>query len=271
MFNENSHLDARTDVYLLGATLHHVLVGEALHTGNSLEAVLIGALLAIPYNYPADVPEELANLCARACSAQREDRPASARAFRDEIDDYLDHRHTLSRIKAANQLVTRLGYAVQDENQSATDINRLGIQCRFAFEQILEEDPNSEGARRGLTSVLESLSWYELRQGNVESARLLIADLRGMGLSQGRLSVLMRRLAVVEREKKEKMGELVTQIQYRLLERLRAAEQELAKSVDLAATDPKDLEAALAADEESTATDLEFGGEPTQVDPPSED
>jgi len=37
----------------------------------------------------------------------------------------------------------------------------------------------------------------------------------------------------VEREKRTEMGELATQIQYRLLERLQDAEAELAKSADL--------------------------------------
>ena len=36
-------MDARTDVYLLGATLHHALVGATRHTGANLHAVLFAA------------------------------------------------------------------------------------------------------------------------------------------------------------------------------------------------------------------------------------
>jgi hypothetical protein len=39
-------------------------------------------------------------------------------------------------------------------------------------------------------------------------------------------------LSAVEREKRTEMGELATQIQYRLLERLQNVEAELAKSAD---------------------------------------
>jgi len=271
MFNESGRLNAATDVYLLGATLHHVLVGQALHSGDSLEAVLIGALLAIPYNYPVSVPEELADICVRACSARREDRPPSARAFRDEIDNYLEHRHTISRIKAANQLLTKLGHAIQDTEQSAEEINRLGIQCRFAFEQLLEEEPESEGVRRGLTSALESIAWYELSQANVESARRLIGNLRSLGLSQGRLSALMRRLADVEREKREKMGELATQIQYRLLERLRTAEEELAKSVDLGPDQSGTNPDLATVTDETEDSSLNLSSDTTIVDPLADD
>ena len=35
-------VDARTDVYLLGTTLHHILTGEVRHHGDSIKAVLDG-------------------------------------------------------------------------------------------------------------------------------------------------------------------------------------------------------------------------------------
>jgi hypothetical protein len=194
-------------------------------------------MLSIPYKYPTTIAQELATLCTRACSADFTERPPTARAFRDAIDDYWERRHSVSRLRAANQLLSRLGIAIQEGDLTSREIDRLGIQCRFAFEQLLEEDPAETSAQCGLTSAIETLAWYELRQANVESARRLISELRAADLAPGRLSSLVRRLSDVERQKRTEMGELATQIQYRLLERLQNAEAELARSVDYAPGD----------------------------------
>ena len=51
-------VDARTDVYLLGTTLHHILTGEVRHTGDSIRAVLEAAKVSAPYRYDSKHPKD---------------------------------------------------------------------------------------------------------------------------------------------------------------------------------------------------------------------
>jgi serine/threonine-protein kinase len=76
-------LTPRTDVYLLGATLHEVLTGAARHRGDTLRATLYAAWVSERFEYPAAVPRALARLANDATSPWPERRPPSAAAFRE--------------------------------------------------------------------------------------------------------------------------------------------------------------------------------------------
>src|SRR6185503_17346084 len=64
-----------TDVYLLGATLHHILTGQPRHAGETLETVLAAAKESRPVHYAATVPAELAALCNAATAQDPKRRP----------------------------------------------------------------------------------------------------------------------------------------------------------------------------------------------------
>ena len=57
---EAEAIDARTDVYLLGATLHALLTGTPRHTGDGLPLLLFADFESAPVTYADEVPEELA-------------------------------------------------------------------------------------------------------------------------------------------------------------------------------------------------------------------
>jgi len=67
----------RTDVFLLGATLHVALTGRPRHEGASLMAILSAASASEPVAYGPEVPEELARLCNDATARSPDDRVAS--------------------------------------------------------------------------------------------------------------------------------------------------------------------------------------------------
>jgi eukaryotic-like serine/threonine-protein kinase len=88
-------VDARSDVYSLGAVLFEILTLEPLHPKGTYEQVL-GAILAGVDARPnvrvptADVPPELADLCVAATRLHPSDRLASAELLQDGIERYLD-------------------------------------------------------------------------------------------------------------------------------------------------------------------------------------
>ncbi|MDF2697386.1 MAG: serine/threonine protein kinase [Labilithrix sp.] len=199
-------LDTRTDVYLLGATLHEVLTGEPPHGNGTLREVLVSALSSTPRAYDETVPAELASLCRRAMHRERAARPASAQAFRRELEGFLRHRGAHALSDAANerlQELTRvLDEAMDEPPADLAGAYRLGNEARFGFAQALREHAESVVARAGMRRTLEALIELELRQGHPETATALLREIEDAPAELGtRIEALRRRLA--ERSRNE--------------------------------------------------------------------
>ena len=84
------HVDARADIYSLGATLYHVLCNELPYTGDSTIAVLT-KLVSEPTPDPRakrpNLSEITAKLIMRMMAKKAEDRPATAEALLEELNN----------------------------------------------------------------------------------------------------------------------------------------------------------------------------------------
>ncbi len=157
-------LGPATDVYLLGATLHHVLTGDSRHQGEHLMELLYEAYASEPFAYDAAVPEELARIANRACAPLPEERFEDVAAFRRALEEY--ERHAGS-IQLAAQARARL-----DAGDEA-DLTA----CRFGFEQALAMWSDNPVAEAGLVDTLEREATRALDQDAFDQARGLIARL----------------------------------------------------------------------------------------------
>ena len=88
-------VDARADIYSVGAILYEMLSGRAPHEGNNVMEVLTKKATVIPTSLRVlrpEVPAALVSLVDRALSREPGDRPASMRVMADELSALLDDR-----------------------------------------------------------------------------------------------------------------------------------------------------------------------------------
>jgi tetratricopeptide (TPR) repeat protein/tRNA A-37 threonylcarbamoyl transferase component Bud32 len=89
---EGRAADERTDVYLLGATLYHILTGRLPHQGGSLEKTLKLARTVpppSPRRLKADIPRALEAVCLKAMARRKQDRYGSALELAKDMERYL--------------------------------------------------------------------------------------------------------------------------------------------------------------------------------------
>lgn len=171
------HVDARSDVYLLGATLHHALTGRPRHAGQTLQAVLLAAFHSEPPDLPG-VPAELASLVTRATAAAPADRPSSAAAFREELADFLRHRASNLLADAA---MGRLAALERDPAQAAgltsLEASRALTEARFGLTQALREWPENKRATAALERAVILCVKAELVRDSPGAASALLREL----------------------------------------------------------------------------------------------
>ncbi len=198
-------VDARTDVYLLGATLHEVLTGRARHMGETVGEVIRAARRSRPVEYGHDVPEELARLCNEATALDPTERPQTVEAFRARLATYVRHRAAHALRGTAAERLEALESLLASSDEPPADLTlayQLGTEARFGFAQCAREHGDDPVARDGLDRSVRALVELELRQGHADTAAALLTDLGGPddGL-RARLDRLRAELEDRERER----------------------------------------------------------------------
>lgn len=170
--------DERTDIFLLGATLHEVLTGVPRHEGDTALDVLYAAMYVEPFAYSASVPAELAELCNRACARAPGERFPDVAALRAAVLRYRDHRAANLLTDDAQALLERLASVARGGQAPGDDLQRLYAETRRAFEAALRIWPESPSARLGLTTCLQIMIDHELSRRHLLAAEALLALLQ---------------------------------------------------------------------------------------------
>lgn len=171
-------LDVRTDVFLLGATLHAILTGEPRHRGDSWLEVIYAAVECAPPAHEESVPEELAAISRRATLRDPDERHQTALELREDLARYARLHTVLSLVHVAEERLAQSSQllGVGSGTQPRDALRRVLLECRFAFVQALREAPDHVGARQGLRSCLLTMVDQELSTGNVEGAHALLGE-----------------------------------------------------------------------------------------------
>ena len=178
---DGTRLSPRTDVYLLGAVLHHVLTGRPPHGGPNAIAALSSAWEAKPPTFDERVPEELAAICRRAMAREPEERYESVQAFREAVQGFLRLRDSLALAAQAEQRLEALESSLL-KKRSGEEVDPLAMQvafteCRFAYQQVRSVPGLESTAKDGLARALTAMARGELLDENLPAARALISQL----------------------------------------------------------------------------------------------
>jgi serine/threonine protein kinase len=155
---EVSKLDARTDVYSLGAILFEIVYLEALHGGNVVERLTATLAPAVFEGRAraADVPPELEAIARRATALAPSDRYATARELADALERYLDGERDEARrrelaqghVAGAEKLVQSIATA------PSAEASQLRSSAMRELGRALALDPTHGGALRALERLL---------------------------------------------------------------------------------------------------------------------
>lgn len=175
-------LGPRTDVFLLGATLHYLLTGRYRHSGATLREVLRHAAAPEPVAYPPGIPLTLAALANRATAADWQQRPASAAEFRRGVDEFLRSRGLADLAHAAESSLSQLQQVrstgpLADHPGYVRTVHRLAAEARFGFHQVLKLDAHHGAALRGTQACLRELIYFEIQLDHPREARAMAAEL----------------------------------------------------------------------------------------------
>ncbi len=151
-------VDARTDIYALGACLFELLAGVPLHevhtVAAALQSALTGADARVTVRAPErDVPVELEEICVRATRSDPADRFQSARAMHDAIERFLEGDRDLERRRTrsaeharAAEALALAAVAEGDHKARADAMREVG--------RALALDPRNAEAMRAMVRLL---------------------------------------------------------------------------------------------------------------------
>jgi len=177
------------DVYLLGANLHRVLTGAPRHGGKSVMQVLDRALKSLPYPYEDDVPPELADLCNRSTHHDPRQRPPSAMAFREALEEWKLHRSSRRLAEVGRERLRQLQTELLKEEPDERQVRTFASEARFGLRQALEAWEDNSRARDSLVRCLQLMIPQSLKTGHAEEAVELLDELEVLGISDPGLRV----------------------------------------------------------------------------------
>ncbi|MCB9673109.1 MAG: serine/threonine protein kinase [Alphaproteobacteria bacterium] len=166
--------DVRTDVYLAGGLLYRILARKPPHTTRGRG--VIQEILTVDPPLAGEWPEGLRDLLARALARERSRRPATLRAFREELELWLEHRGAEKLVDRADQTAAELREAI-DTGQEARVIHDLFGAARFGYQAAIEARPVYPRAQAGLRDLLVGMVRYSLEAGDESTAVLLVDQL----------------------------------------------------------------------------------------------
>ncbi len=202
---DGPHIDERTDVYLLGATLHEIITGRPPHAAADTIRMLTNAYASAPQRYDPSVPSDLVEICHTAMARGPDERFPSAAAFAAALQRHLKHRDSTLLADEAEAKLEELRESIAAGHRDKDSLYHLFNECRFGFTHALRIWEANRRAQEQLQHALELMIAYELEHGSAGAAAALLGDLPS---PSGRLRERVEKKRGAENRAKEELTHL---------------------------------------------------------------
>jgi|GEM_PF-2868809 len=183
-------VDARADVYAIGALLYHILAGnhpygDEIEGISSIEApVWIRVLDHAPHRLGTiapEVPPELVAIVERAMAREPRDRYPTVAALGAAVAGFVTHHQSLrlaaTAVRRDDELAQRMRQVSIADPVTVAQVYREADVVRFGFDQALAGWAENPDARAGLTRFRLRLFDFECAVGNLAGAAALASEL----------------------------------------------------------------------------------------------
>ena len=161
-----------TDVYLLGATLYHVLAKHPPHSSNVDE---VPPRKRVVNPLPDAVPAELAVLVQKMLAPNPEDRPVSIDEVRVALEEFLRHRGSHRLVASADERAeTARGLREQGDRRAA---ELASAEAAFGYRAALEMWASNSAAKAGALELGRERIEDALDHDEAPRARALLDEL----------------------------------------------------------------------------------------------
>lgn len=153
-------LDARADVYSLGAILFEILTLETMHAKDNWNAMMMATLNGVEARPSIrtphlEIPMALDAICARATALEPRERFASAREMQQALENFM-HGDTDSTVRKGMSMThaRAAAAAAQRAQMAGSDVGEARREAMREVGQALAFDPTNAEAMRVLTEIV---------------------------------------------------------------------------------------------------------------------
>lgn len=191
------NIDVRTDVYLMGATIHHLLMGTPRHDGTKVRETLEQAHASAPIDYPPHIPFIFGNILNKACAQQKSQRYQCVTDLRLALEEALEHWEAIQLTERAESALVHFKSQLKDQPEDSSTLFRTFLRIRTILESAIEMWKGNTLAKDRLEELLYLMIEYHIGRLEVSSAESLFAEISSPA------PTLLKRLAVAQTEYKK--------------------------------------------------------------------
>ncbi len=169
-------VDVRTDVYLMGATIHHLLMGTPRHDKQKVRDTLEQAHASAAYEYPLHIPSVFGDMINKACARSKSKRFQSMTELRGALEDALEHWEAIQLTTKATKRLRSFLPTLEDSTDT-THIGREFLRIRTQLESAVDMWNENIEAKEALIELLEAMIEYHVLRLEVSVADALYQEL----------------------------------------------------------------------------------------------